>query len=311
MYCGHQPSAESARLYYDWIRTKDGKGLTIVSQIRYAHYFELVLRSLRKSSKDLEEVPLSSGGEKKLHPPVCESIAESQEAAGSKTILGNLCCVNGNGSVRCDDVLGRRNSSPWPAPSITPAVPIRTKESESPAVSLLGFRLRGASRLDSGGSGNGLSFSVLVKSDIDHSAYEVFSSGRTGSMLDWQCCTDTQAGHVDIHPLPVRVHLGDDQGHSSRADLESTRVAGDVCVVFYGNGGGDSSGGNSGRKAFYFWVHTSFLTCPPRDMGGVAGVVHAEELHGEYRHWWLPPGAQSLTLRKHEVSLLMTLYASI
>ena len=47
MYCGLQPTAVDARAFYDWARTVDGKGLTITSQIRYAHYFEEQLRRIK------------------------------------------------------------------------------------------------------------------------------------------------------------------------------------------------------------------------------------------------------------------------
>jgi hypothetical protein len=47
MYCGLQPTAVGARAFYDWARTVDGKGLTIISQIRYAHYFEEQLRRIK------------------------------------------------------------------------------------------------------------------------------------------------------------------------------------------------------------------------------------------------------------------------
>ena len=33
LYSGHRPDAASARAYYDRERTKDAKGLTIVSQV--------------------------------------------------------------------------------------------------------------------------------------------------------------------------------------------------------------------------------------------------------------------------------------
>ncbi len=34
LYCGFRPDAAAARAYYDSERTKDGKGLTIISQVR-------------------------------------------------------------------------------------------------------------------------------------------------------------------------------------------------------------------------------------------------------------------------------------
>ena len=34
MYSGFKASAAEARSFYDWARTTDGKGLTIISQVR-------------------------------------------------------------------------------------------------------------------------------------------------------------------------------------------------------------------------------------------------------------------------------------
>lgn len=33
MYCGFKSSAQEARRFYDWARTTDGKGVTIISQV--------------------------------------------------------------------------------------------------------------------------------------------------------------------------------------------------------------------------------------------------------------------------------------
>ena len=52
LYCGFKSSAADARKFYDWARTVDGKGLTIISQIRYVHYFEQQL-SLIKHGREL------------------------------------------------------------------------------------------------------------------------------------------------------------------------------------------------------------------------------------------------------------------
>lgn len=52
LYCGLTTSATAARKFYDTSRTFDGKGLTIISQIRYVHYFEELLRR-RKSGEQL------------------------------------------------------------------------------------------------------------------------------------------------------------------------------------------------------------------------------------------------------------------
>jgi phosphatidylinositol-3,4,5-trisphosphate 3-phosphatase/dual-specificity protein phosphatase PTEN len=40
MYCRHSPDAESALNYFGVQRTKNNKGVTIPSQIRYVHYFD-------------------------------------------------------------------------------------------------------------------------------------------------------------------------------------------------------------------------------------------------------------------------------
>jgi len=49
IYCGLKKTAQDARDFYDTQRTHDGKGLTIISQIRYVHYFEqYLLRSKEK-----------------------------------------------------------------------------------------------------------------------------------------------------------------------------------------------------------------------------------------------------------------------
>jgi hypothetical protein len=74
-----------------------------------------------------------------------------------------------------------------------------------------------------------------------------------------------------------------------------------VCVAFYHGGGGGVGGGHGARKVCYFWVHTAFLSSPPAEMGGVAQAVPDAERVGGPGGWWLPPGTESLTLRKHEV----------
>ena len=45
VYSGHCSTAYEALLYYGNIRTRDGKGVTIPSQIRYVYYFEHFLKS--------------------------------------------------------------------------------------------------------------------------------------------------------------------------------------------------------------------------------------------------------------------------
>jgi hypothetical protein len=47
MYCGLKSTAAEALEFYGWSRTTDGKGVTITSQIRYAHYFEEQLRRIK------------------------------------------------------------------------------------------------------------------------------------------------------------------------------------------------------------------------------------------------------------------------
>ena len=53
LYCGFKSSAIDARAFYDWTRTMDGKGLTIISQIRYVHYFEQQLRILKSRQHEV------------------------------------------------------------------------------------------------------------------------------------------------------------------------------------------------------------------------------------------------------------------
>jgi hypothetical protein len=48
LYCGLKKKAQLARNFYDLQRCHDRKGLTIISQIRYAHYFEQYLRRLKQ-----------------------------------------------------------------------------------------------------------------------------------------------------------------------------------------------------------------------------------------------------------------------
>ena len=48
MYGGLHVKARAARKFYDTQRCHDAKGLTIISQIRYAHYFEEYLRRLKR-----------------------------------------------------------------------------------------------------------------------------------------------------------------------------------------------------------------------------------------------------------------------
>jgi phosphatidylinositol-3,4,5-trisphosphate 3-phosphatase and dual-specificity protein phosphatase PTEN len=50
------PDAASSLLYFDSVRTADGKGITIPSQKRYVHYFERMLRDY-DSSKPLPLCP--------------------------------------------------------------------------------------------------------------------------------------------------------------------------------------------------------------------------------------------------------------
>lgn len=47
IYCGLTADTLKSRSFYDWQRTDDGKGLTIISQIRYAHYFGEQLRRMK------------------------------------------------------------------------------------------------------------------------------------------------------------------------------------------------------------------------------------------------------------------------
>ena len=47
LYCGLTADTLKSRSFYDWQRTDDGKGLTIISQIRYAHYFGEQLRRMK------------------------------------------------------------------------------------------------------------------------------------------------------------------------------------------------------------------------------------------------------------------------
>ena len=47
LYCGLKSTAAEALEFYGWSRTTDGKGVTITSQIRYAHYFEEQLRQIK------------------------------------------------------------------------------------------------------------------------------------------------------------------------------------------------------------------------------------------------------------------------
>ncbi len=369
MYCGHQPSVAAARRYYDWVRTKDGSGLTIVSQIRYAHYFEHLLRSLRAPG-DGPASPLLPPTRRRLS--VFSAAATAAAAAWRRTSVESLPAPAGTP--------GSFSHSPMtlydPA-----ATPIRTRESESPAVRILGFRLHSAARLDSGGGGGGgpgLSFTILVKSDVDHDGYEVFSSAGQAGASVWACRLDPHSGCCDIHPVERssagRATSGDVdlsngggggadrarscEGGSSSADCMGSdaaanadrartsclgechftdetvaecelgpRVAGDFCVSFYyaaaaGGGGvggrratggeGSPPAGESARRAFFFWLHSSFLEHPPPEMCGAArllGGAEREEVAGaaggggsSSRGWRLPPGARSLTLRKHEVT---------
>ena len=48
LYCGLKKKAQFARDFYDTQRCHDKRGLTIISQIRYAHYFEKYLRRLKQ-----------------------------------------------------------------------------------------------------------------------------------------------------------------------------------------------------------------------------------------------------------------------
>ena len=48
LYCGLKNKALFARNFYDTQRCHDKRGLTIISQIRYAHYFEKYLRRLKQ-----------------------------------------------------------------------------------------------------------------------------------------------------------------------------------------------------------------------------------------------------------------------
>jgi len=50
LYCGLKNKALHARKFYDTQRCHDQKGLTIISQIRYAHYFEQYLRRLKQGA---------------------------------------------------------------------------------------------------------------------------------------------------------------------------------------------------------------------------------------------------------------------
>jgi phosphatidylinositol-3,4,5-trisphosphate 3-phosphatase/dual-specificity protein phosphatase PTEN len=53
LFGGLHSTATSARSFYDFQRCHDKKGLTITSQIRYAHYFEKLLSRL-KNGEDID-----------------------------------------------------------------------------------------------------------------------------------------------------------------------------------------------------------------------------------------------------------------
>lgn len=65
MYCGLTNDTLKSRSFYDWKRTEDGKGLTIISQIRYAHYFEEQLRRIKNGGlcKVQPRIPHQSHGD--------------------------------------------------------------------------------------------------------------------------------------------------------------------------------------------------------------------------------------------------------
>ena len=54
LYCGLKSTAAEALEFYGWSRTSDGKGVTIVSQIRYAHYFEEQLRQIKRCQETVQ-----------------------------------------------------------------------------------------------------------------------------------------------------------------------------------------------------------------------------------------------------------------
>ena len=56
LYCGLKSTAAEALEFYGWSRTTDGKGVTITSQIRYAHYFEEQLRQIKQGQDTVNGV---------------------------------------------------------------------------------------------------------------------------------------------------------------------------------------------------------------------------------------------------------------
>jgi hypothetical protein len=72
VFAGLCVDALVARALYDNQRTKDGKGLTIISQIRYVHYFAEQLRRIQASPPPAPPAAASSdepSGAGQLPPP--------------------------------------------------------------------------------------------------------------------------------------------------------------------------------------------------------------------------------------------------
>ncbi|KAJ1484027.1 protein-tyrosine phosphatase-like protein, partial [Baffinella frigidus] len=68
LFAGLVRTTRTARRWYDTSRAKDCKGLTIISQIRYAHYFEEQLRRLQ-SGQDCPTVQSASPALRLIGPP--------------------------------------------------------------------------------------------------------------------------------------------------------------------------------------------------------------------------------------------------